>query len=142
MLLNYSLSRNVGIEGLLALSVLVQLTATAMRAVMPPFGKFVAQEARLDAELRFHHSRLINYSEEIALLNGYEPEKDTLDKEYFTLIKFVNRVIRRRLYHGVIEDFTIKYLWGALGLILCSFPIFFGLSASKIFLAGQRTESM
>ena len=124
------------------MSLLVQFTASVMRALMPPFGRFVTQEARLDAELRFHHSRLINYSEEVALLDGHEAEKDTLDKEYFTLIKFVNRVIRRRLYHGVIEDFTIKYLWGALGLILCSSPIFLRFSPSGMKQAGNRTESM
>ena len=141
LLYNYSLSRNLGMEGLLAMSLLVQFTAGAMRAIMPPFGKFVTQEAQIGAELRYHHSRLIDHSEEIALLSGHEAEKDTLDKEYFTLIKFVNRVIRRRLYHGVVEDFTIKYLWGALGLILCSSPVFLTLSTATTKRSGDRTES-
>lgn len=61
-----------------------------MRALTPPFGKYVADEARLEGEFRFEHSRLIDYSEEIALYNGHEAEKDTLDKGYFTLIKHVN----------------------------------------------------
>ena len=142
LLYSYTLSRSVGTEGLLGMGLLVQLTAGTMRALMPPFGKFVAREAQLDGELRFHHSRLINYSEEIALLNGHEAEKDTLDKEYFTLIKFVNRILRRRLYHGIMEDFTIKYLWGALGLILCSSPIFLNSSSSNQTPLGNQTESM
>ena len=139
---SYTLSRSVGTEGLLGMGLLVQLTAGTMRILMPPFGKFVACEAQLDGELRFHHSRLINYSEEIALLDGHEAEKNTLDKEYFTLIKFVNRVLRRRLYHGILEDFTVKYFWGALGLILCSSPIFLSLSGSTQNYFGGRTESM
>ena len=61
-----------------------------MRALTPPFGKYVADEAWLEGEFRFEHSRLIDYSEEIALYNGHEAEKDTLDKGYFTLIKHVN----------------------------------------------------
>ena len=72
------------------MSLLVQLSANVMRALTPPFGKYVADEARLEGEFRFEHSRLIDYSEEVALYHGHEAEKDTLDKGYFTLIKHVN----------------------------------------------------
>src|SRR6195952_2268161 len=122
---NYSLSKSVGGEGLLFMSLLVQLSANVMRALTPPFGKYVADEARLEGEFRFQHSRLIDYSEEIALYNGHEAEKDALDKGYFTLIKHVNRILRRKFYHGIMEDFVVKYFWGALGLLLCSIPVFF-----------------
>ena len=138
---NYSLSRSVGGEGLFAMSLLVQLSANVMRALTPPFGKYVAEEARLEGEFRFQHSRLIDYSEEIALYNGHEAEKDTLDKGYFTLIKHVNRILRRGLYHGVMEDFVIKYFWGALGLMLCSVPVFFKIPGQTLHGMGDRTES-
>ncbi|KAI5206912.1 hypothetical protein AUEXF2481DRAFT_67906 [Aureobasidium subglaciale EXF-2481] len=128
---NYSLSRSVGGEGLFAMGLLVQLSASVMRALTPPFGKYVADEARLEGEFRFQHSRVIDYSEEIALYHGHEAEKDALDKNYFTLIKHVNRILRRRFYHGIMEDFVIKYFWGALGLMLCSIPVFFKLPAVK-----------
>ena len=101
------------------MSLLVQLSANVMRALTPPFGKYVADEARLEGEFRFEHSRLIDYSEEIALYNGHEAEKDTLDKGYFTLIKHVNcksivtfiyiyayhiaDILRRRFTHGIME---------------------------------------
>lgn len=139
---NWSLSRSVGGEGLFMMSLIVQLSASVMRALTPPFGKYVADEARLEGEFRFQHSRLIDYSEEVALYHGHEAEKDTLDKGYFTLIKHVNRILRRRFYHGVMEDFVIKYFWGALGLMLCSVPVFFKIpgqtgNASM----GDRTES-
>lgn len=138
---NYSLSRSVGGEGLFAMSLLVQLSANVMRALTPPFGKYVAEEARLEGEFRFQHSRLIDYSEEIALYHGHEAEKDTLDKGYFTLIKHVNRILRQRLYHGVMEDFVIKYFWGALGLMLCSVPVFFKIPGQTLHGMGDRTES-
>ena len=138
---NYSLSRSVGGEGLFMMSLLVQLSANVMRALTPPFGKYVAEEARLEGEFRFHHSRLIDYSEEIALYHGHEAEKDTLDKGYFTLIKHVNRILRRRLYHGVMEDFVIKYFWGALGLMLCAVPVFFKVPGQTLHGMGDRTES-
>nr|OQO27154.1 hypothetical protein B0A51_05149 [Rachicladosporium sp. CCFEE 5018]OQO28596.1 hypothetical protein B0A51_05415 [Rachicladosporium sp. CCFEE 5018] len=139
---NWSLSRSVGGEGLFAMSLLVQLSASLMRALTPPFGKYVAEEARLEGEIRFQHSRLIDYSEEIALLAGHEAEKDTLDKGYFTLIKHVNRILRRKFYHGVMEDFVVKYFWGALGLLLCSIPVFFQVPGATVGVGGKdRTES-
>ncbi|KAF7720116.1 ABC transporter D family protein [Penicillium ucsense] len=138
---NYTLSKNVGGEGLFIMSLLVQLSANVMRMLTPPFGKYVADEARLEGEFRFLHSRLIDYSEEIALYHGHEAEKDTLDKGYFTLIKHVNRILRRRLYHGFMEDFVIKYFWGALGLGLCSIPVFFKIPGQVTQTTGDRTES-
>jgi ATP-binding cassette subfamily D (ALD) long-chain fatty acid import protein len=138
---NYSLSRSVGGEGLFFMSLVVQISANVMRALTPPFGKYVADEARLEGEFRFQHSRLIDYSEEVALYHGHEAEKDTLDKGYFTLIKHVNRVLRRRFYHGVMEDFVIKYFWGALGLMLCSVPVFFKIPGVDGNSMGDRTES-
>lgn len=141
LIYNYSLSKSVGGEGLFFMSLLVQLSASIMRALTPPFGKYVADEAQLEGEFRFEHSRLIDYSEEIALYNGHEAEKDTLDKGYFTLIKHVNYILRRRFTHGIMEDFVIKYVWGALGLILCSLPVFFKIPGATASTMGDRTES-
>ncbi|MCJ1472028.1 hypothetical protein MMC13_000673 [Lambiella insularis] len=138
---NYSLSRSVGGEGLFMMSLLVQVSANVMRALTPPFGKYVAEEARLEGEFSFQHSRLIDNSEEVALYHGHEAEKDTLDKGYFTLIKHVNRILRRRFYHALMEDFVIKYFWGALGLMLCSVPVFFKVPGQTLRGMGDRTES-
>ena len=138
---NYSLSRSVGGEGLFMMSLLVQVSANVMRVLTPPFGKYVAEEARLEGEFRYQHSRLIDNSEEIALYYGHEVEKDTLDKGYFTLIKHVNRILRRRFYHALMEDYVIKYIWGALGLMLCSVPVFFKVPGQTLRSVGDRTES-
>jgi ATP-binding cassette subfamily D (ALD) long-chain fatty acid import protein len=122
------------------MSLLVQLSANVMRALTPPFGKYVADEARLEGEFRFQHSRLIDHAEEVALYAGHEVEKDTLDKGYFTLIKHVNYILRRRFYHGFMEDFVIKYFWGALGLGLCSVPVFVKMPGQAVLNMGDRTE--
>lgn len=125
------------------MSLLVQISANIMRALTPPFGRYVAEEARLEGDFRFQHSRLIDYSEEVALFSGHEAEKISVDKSYFTLIKHVNYILRKRLYHGMMEDFVIKYFWGALGLGLCSVPVFFGVpgKGGKDASLGDRTES-
>ncbi|CCC07431.1 hypothetical protein SMACR_02437 [Sordaria macrospora] len=137
----FSLSKSVGGEGVVFMSLLVQLSANVMRALTPPFGKYVAEEARLEGEFRFQHSRLIDHSEEVALYAGHEAEKDTLDKGYFTLIKHVNYILRRRFYHSFMEDFVIKYFWGALGLMLCSVPVFVKLPGQLTMNMGDRTET-
>ncbi|KAM4059128.1 ABC transporter [Hirsutella rhossiliensis] len=137
----YSLSNSVGGEGVIFMSLLVQLSANIMRILTPPFGKYVADEARLEGEFRYQHSRLIDYGEEVALYAGHDAEKDTLDKGYFTLIKHVNYILRRRFYHGFMEDFVIKYFWGALGLVLCSVPVFVKMPGQIAMNMGDRTES-
>ncbi|ROT35146.1 ATP-binding cassette sub-family D member 1 [Sodiomyces alkalinus F11] len=137
----YQLSKSVGGEGVVFMSLLVQLSANVMRALTPPFGRYVADEARLEGEFRFQHSRLIDHSEEVALYAGHGVEKDTLDKGYFTLIKHVNYILRRRFYHGFMEDFVIKYFWGALGLLLCSVPVFVKMPGQIAMNMGDRTES-
>ncbi|KAK6504664.1 hypothetical protein TWF481_006605 [Arthrobotrys musiformis] len=138
---NYQLSRNVGGEGLFFMALLVQISANVMRALTPPFGKYVADEAKLEGEFRHQHSRLIDNAEEVALYYGHENEKKTLDKGYFRLIKYVNHILRQRLYHGIMEDYVIKYFWGALGLVLCSVPVFVKIPGAKGGSLGDRTES-
>ncbi|VVT56932.1 uncharacterized protein SAPINGB_P005419 [Magnusiomyces paraingens] len=123
-LYSWQLSRSVGGESLFVIGMLIQVSAHALRALTPPFGKYVAQEAALEGDFRFQHTRVIDASEEIALYRGQQLEKMTLDRSYFALIKHVNRILRRRLYHGFMEDFVVKYFWGALGLVLCSVPVF------------------
>lgn len=140
ILYNWRLSRNVGGEALFAMSLAVQLSANVMRALTPPFGKYVAQEAKLEGEYRFSHARLIETAEEVAMYRGQDIEKAKLDKGYFTLIKHVNRILRRRLYHGIMEDFVIKWLWGALGLMLCAVPVFFKLPGNENKVLIDHTE--
>ena len=38
------------------------------------------------------------------------------------------------------EDFVIKYFWGALGLMLCSVPVFFKIPGQVPKGVGDRTE--
>ncbi|KAG0167523.1 hypothetical protein DFQ30_005984 [Apophysomyces sp. BC1015] len=139
---NYQLSRNIGFEGVFIASVVIQVSSAVMRKYTPSFGKMVAEEQRLEGEFRFRHSRLIENAEEIALYDGQQIEKNVLDRSYYALIKHVNRVFRIRVPHGILEDFIIKYFWGACGLVLCSVPVFFPVAGiAKLTNAGGRTES-
>lgn len=136
---NYQLTKNVGFEGVFFGSLIIQISSAVMRKYTPSFGKMVAEEQKLEGEFRFRHSRLIENAEEIALFEGQETEKKELDKSYYNLIRHVNRVFRTRVPHGMLEDFVIKYFWGACGLVLCSVPVFFKVPGSNATVGG-RTE--
>ncbi|KAG8981044.1 hypothetical protein FRC05_003944 [Tulasnella sp. 425] len=141
ILYNYQLSRNVGAEGLVLLTIGVQASAALLRALTPPFGNYAATEAALSGQLRHSHSRLVEASEEVAFYGGEQVEKYIIERDYFALVKHINRVLRMRVWHGIVEEGIIKWLWGSLGLCICAIPVFFkipGIAANDL---GARTES-
>lgn len=68
----------------------------------------------------------------MALYGGHNIERAILDFNYQALISHINRVFRARVPHGMLEDFIIKYFWGACGLVLCAVPVFFDVQSGKI----------
>ncbi|GAA6023383.1 hypothetical protein JCM10207_002527 [Rhodosporidiobolus poonsookiae] len=124
LLYNYQLSRNVGAEGLIALTVIVQASAALLKLATPPFGRYAAEEQRLEGEYRFAHTRLLEHAEEVALLRGSGTEKNLIERLYFTLIKHVNRILRMRMLYTVVEESVTKWVWGSLGLCVCAVPVF------------------
>lgn len=140
---NVQLSRAVGGEALFGVSLIVQFSAWLLRLITPPFGKMVAEEQKLEGEFRFTHTRLIENAEEIALFRGHVVERSILNRTYLSLVRHINSIFKKRIFHGMMEDFIIKYFWGAMGLVLCAVPVFFkevsGGTGSGDF--GSRTES-
>ncbi|KAM0747920.1 hypothetical protein T439DRAFT_305088 [Meredithblackwellia eburnea MCA 4105] len=139
---NYQLSRNVGAEGLIGLTIIVQASAALLKYCTPPFGRYASEEARLEGEFRFSHSRLLENAEEIALYRGSAVEKNLVERQYFGLIKHVNRTFRMRMWHGLVEEGIIKWAWGSLGLLICAIPVFFrvpGMEGRSVDF-GSRTE--
>ncbi|KAJ3276771.1 hypothetical protein HDV01_002825 [Terramyces sp. JEL0728] len=141
LLYNWQLINNVGGEGVFSMNVLVQITAAIIRVLTPPFGKMVAEEQRLEGDFRFIHSRLIENAEEIALYGGAELEKKNLDKSYIALYKHVRKIFSARIWHSMLEDFVIKYFWGAAGYMLCAVPVFFDVATQSVAgEVGERTQ--
>ncbi|KAL1922656.1 uncharacterized protein VTP21DRAFT_10195 [Calcarisporiella thermophila] len=140
LIYNVQLSRSVSGDGMLGVSLIMQLSAMLLRAFTPAFGKMVAEEQRLEGEFRFRHTRLIENAEEIALYGGHAVEKDVLDRSYLALIRHVNRIFRARVPHGMLEDFIIKYFFGAIGLVLCAIPVFSEKSLGVKQDLGKRTQ--
>ena len=122
ILYSFQLSRNVGGEALILMTILVNGSALLLRKLTPPFGQYAATEQQLEGEFRFYHSRLIENAEEVAFYRGQKYEQNVIERAYFSLIKHVNRIYRIRIGHGMMEEGIIKWLWGSIGV---SFPSFF-----------------
>ncbi|TRM66009.1 ABC transporter transmembrane region 2-domain-containing protein [Schizophyllum amplum] len=139
---NYQLSQNVGAEGMIGLTVMVQLTAALLRYMTPPFGAYTALSAQLSGSLRHSHSRLSEFAEEIAFFGGEQTEKMLVEREYASLIRHDNQVLGKRWWHGVVEEGIIKWLWGSFGVSrLCGIPVFFKLPGVPAIDMGGRTKS-
>ncbi|KAK7468565.1 ATP-binding cassette long-chain fatty acid transporter pxa2 [Stygiomarasmius scandens] len=140
ILYNYQLSQNVGAEGLLVLTILVQSTAALLRRVTPPFGAYAAMSAQLAGALRHAHSRLAEFAEEIAFMGGEKTEKMLVERDYATVVLHERKVLRRRWWFGCAEEGLVKWTWGAFGLVLCAIPVFFKLPGMENVDLGGRTE--
>ncbi|KAJ2692982.1 ATP-binding cassette long-chain fatty acid transporter pxa2 [Coemansia sp. IMI 209128] len=121
---NIQLAKSLGIESLFGIMVIVQMSSGILRFLAPPFGQLAAQEQRLEGELYSTHSRLIEHAEEIALYRGHETEKQTITHKYLRLVRHINRICRLNVFYNMLEDFVVKYFWGAAGLAACAMPVF------------------
>lgn len=100
------------------------LRIRAVKWATPPFGRYAAEEQRLEGEYRFSHTRLLEHAEEIALLRGAQTEKNLIERGYFALLKHINRILRMRMVYSIVEESIVKWFWGSLGLCVCAVPVF------------------
>lgn len=101
---------------------------------------------------------MAEFSEEIAFLGGEETEKMLIERDYLSLMKHENRVLRRRWWFGCVEEGIIKWLWGSFGvsiilidllsslnwkqLVLCAIPVFVRIPGVAQVDLGSRTEGI
>lgn len=56
--------------------------------------------------------------------------------------RHIKKIQRVKIWHTMVEDFIIKYYWGAAGMAITALPIFFGGKKAKEMTAGSRTEGL
>ncbi|XP_067941705.1 ATP-binding cassette sub-family D member 1-like isoform X2 [Watersipora subatra] len=128
-LMGYTLSSLASSRGadstvptVLAAGVIV-VTFRLLRALSPRFGSLVAEESRLKGSLRYVHSRVIANAEEIAFYGGRKPEEGILRESFSALAKQMELLFSKRLWYIMFEQFLMKYVWSAAGLVMVAHPI-------------------
>eukprot|EP00168_Porphyra_purpurea_P005135 TRINITY_DN1618_c0_g1_i10.p1 TRINITY_DN1618_c0_g1~~TRINITY_DN1618_c0_g1_i10.p1 ORF type:complete len:843 (-),score=332.45 TRINITY_DN1618_c0_g1_i10:727-3255(-) len=125
VLFSRRLSRSLGPRAAPMLIAYFVACSVALRSVQPPFGKLVAEEARLEGEYRLHHSRLITHGEEVAFYRGGAYEKAYITDALGRVAAHMRRVFRARARIGFADQFLIKYLATIVGYGLVSIPVFY-----------------
>lgn len=117
----------------------VGATTKVLQWASPPFGRLVKEQAELEGNYRFVHSRLITNSEEIAFYGGDQVERGILQASYTSLVKHMNYIFGKRVPYNMLEGFLLKYLWSTAGYAMTAWPTFFS-KAGQESSAGDRMQ--
>ncbi|KAG0241304.1 ATP-binding cassette sub- D member 3 [Actinomortierella wolfii] len=124
VLFAYKLGEAIGREAPFYMIGYFFLSGMALRAISPPFGKYTAQEQKLEGDFRFTHSRIIAHSEEIAFYNGAEREKEGVNSSFDKIVRHVRKVYTLRFANGIFDSVLVKYLATMTAYYLLARPVF------------------
>ncbi|XP_068624808.1 ATP-binding cassette sub-family D member 1 [Battus philenor] len=107
-------------------TVVIFLTGQLLRLLSPRFGALAGEEARMKANLRHAHSRLITHAEEVAFYGGHKVELGQLQSAYKQLVVQMTTVFNKKLWYVMLEQFCMKYVWSGTGMVMLALPILTG----------------
>lgn len=104
-------------------TIVICLTGQLLRILSPRFGALAGEEARMKANLRHVHSRLIAHAEEVAFYGGHKIEHGQLQSAYSSLTTQMTSVFNKKLWYVMLEQFCMKYVWSGTGMVMLALPI-------------------
>ncbi|XP_026731208.1 ATP-binding cassette sub-family D member 2 [Trichoplusia ni] len=104
-------------------TIVICLTGQLLRLLSPRFGALAGEEARMKANLRHVHARLIAHAEEVAFYGGHKVELGQLQNAYQELVAQMTSVFNKKLWYVMLEQFCMKYVWSGTGMVMLALPI-------------------
>lgn len=124
ILLTGRLASVVGLRGPLMMYLYYFISSILLRAIMPPFAKLTAEQQKLEGDFRYVHSRLINYSEEIAFYSGNKKEKNFMNRVFDKLYNHSKGIFQKQASLGVFDSWLVKYGATMIGYAVVAVPVF------------------
>ncbi len=118
----HQLGSSLGYTGPVALYSYFILAGIALRIVMPPFPRLLAEQSQLESDFRRSHNRLITHAEEVAFLNGGPREKEILNNELAKITEHSQLTFFSYFRQGILDQFAMKYLASIVGWPVLAVP--------------------
>eukprot|EP01065_Artemidia_motanka_P047516 TRINITY_DN7461_c0_g4_i1.p1 TRINITY_DN7461_c0_g4~~TRINITY_DN7461_c0_g4_i1.p1 ORF type:complete len:711 (+),score=252.79 TRINITY_DN7461_c0_g4_i1:87-2135(+) len=139
LMFTWELWKSVGNGAVAGACFVTVVTAQALRAVRPPFGRLTAAQSEAEGAWRAQHAKLIENAEEIGFYRGAAIERKLLEGSYNTLLQSTQNLLRTALPYHFAEGYFTKYIWSVVGMGVCAAPVLFGTGGVN---AGSATETI
>jgi len=109
LFLSHSLVKLLGLRQVAFFYLYFFASSAILSTIKPNFSRLVSEKQRLEGFFRADHTRIIQYSEEIAFMSGAERERKISGKSYSALADHVDRSLWTHLLMDVADSYVMKY---------------------------------